>query len=197
MISFAEFQAFEGLLCTPDALYKTAFQLFDTNGNGNVNYNEFCEIIKKTELHAKIPFHLDGNYVQRYFGKVSKMLWNHSQFVLSDEVSTQINISTNFSGVPFISPFESKSHPRKRIDEWNQFYHVLSIFYLNFERRRKNEQLIMRNSRNCCMISMKSMPKKHLRAKIQVEPDIFRRLISPILWSVWKNTCSRMMLKII
>lgn len=74
LISFAEFQAFEGLLCTPDALYKTAFQLFDTNGNGTVNYNEFCEIIKKTELHAKIPFHLDGNYVQRYFGKVSKQM---------------------------------------------------------------------------------------------------------------------------
>lgn len=72
LISFAEFQAFEGLLCTPDALYKTAFQLFDTNGNGTVNYNEFCEIIKKTELHAKIPFHLDGNFVQRYFGKVSQ-----------------------------------------------------------------------------------------------------------------------------
>ena len=29
-------QAFEGSLCVPDALYKTAFQLFDTNGNGTV-----------------------------------------------------------------------------------------------------------------------------------------------------------------
>lgn len=38
LISFAEFQAFEGLLCAPDALYKTAFQLFDTNGNGSVTY---------------------------------------------------------------------------------------------------------------------------------------------------------------
>lgn len=74
LISFAEFQAFEGLLCTPDALYKTAFQLFDTNGNGTVNYNEFCQVIKKTDLHAKIPFHLDGQFVQRYFGKVSVLL---------------------------------------------------------------------------------------------------------------------------
>lgn len=77
LISFAEFQAFEGLLCTPDALYKTAFQLFDTNGNGTVNYNEFCQVIKKTELHAKIPFHLDGHFVQRYFGKVSER-WDFS-----------------------------------------------------------------------------------------------------------------------
>lgn len=38
LISFAEFQAFEGLLCFPDALYKTAFQLFDTNGNGVVTF---------------------------------------------------------------------------------------------------------------------------------------------------------------
>lgn len=74
LISFAEFQAFEGLLCTPDALYKTAFQLFDTNGNGTVNYNEFCEIIKKTDLHQKIPFHLDGPFIQRYFGKVKQQV---------------------------------------------------------------------------------------------------------------------------
>lgn len=38
LISFPEFQAFEGLLCVPDALYKTAFQLFDTNGNGLVAF---------------------------------------------------------------------------------------------------------------------------------------------------------------
>ena len=31
-------QAFEGSLCVPDALYKTAFQLFDTNGNGTVSF---------------------------------------------------------------------------------------------------------------------------------------------------------------
>lgn len=41
LISFPEFQAFEGLLCVPDALYKTAFQLFDTNGNGLVAFGEY------------------------------------------------------------------------------------------------------------------------------------------------------------
>ena len=40
LISFSEFQAFEGLLCTPDALYKTAFQLFDRQGNGTVSYSK-------------------------------------------------------------------------------------------------------------------------------------------------------------
>lgn len=41
LISFVEFQAFEGLLCTPDALYKTAFQLFDRKGNGTIHYCEY------------------------------------------------------------------------------------------------------------------------------------------------------------
>lgn len=41
LISYPEFQAFEGLLCAPDALYKTAFQLFDTNGNGMVSFRKY------------------------------------------------------------------------------------------------------------------------------------------------------------
>lgn len=40
LISYPEFQAFEGLLCFPDALYKIAFQLFDTNGNGMVSFGK-------------------------------------------------------------------------------------------------------------------------------------------------------------
>ena len=43
-ISFDEFQAFEVLLSTPEALYNVAFQLFDTNGSGKISYGEqnFC-----------------------------------------------------------------------------------------------------------------------------------------------------------
>lgn len=93
LISFAEFQTFEGLLCAPDALYKTAFQLFDTNGNGAVSFgeillillffkslintfttvffpDEFVEVIKKTELYSRIPVKLDGPFARLYFGKV-------------------------------------------------------------------------------------------------------------------------------
>lgn len=44
LISYSEFQAFEGLLCFPDALYKTAFQLFDTNGNGVISFGNFSHI---------------------------------------------------------------------------------------------------------------------------------------------------------
>lgn len=45
LISYSEFQAFEGLLCFPDALYKTAFQLFDTNGNGMVSFRKYFYLL--------------------------------------------------------------------------------------------------------------------------------------------------------
>lgn len=79
-ISFSEFQAFEGLLCQPDALYKTAFQLFDKNGNGNVSFSEFAAVVKKTELYAKVPFKLDGPFTELYFGKDRNRSISYSEF---------------------------------------------------------------------------------------------------------------------
>ncbi|XP_048517055.1 calcium-binding mitochondrial carrier protein Aralar1 isoform X3 [Dendroctonus ponderosae] len=80
LISYPEFQAFEGLLCFPDALYKTAFQLFDTNGNGMVSFHEFVEVMKKTELHQRIPFNMDTPFVQLYFGKNKQRLVTYNEF---------------------------------------------------------------------------------------------------------------------
>ncbi|KAL0128856.1 hypothetical protein PUN28_003910 [Cardiocondyla obscurior] len=80
LISFAEFQAFEGLLCVPDALYKTAFQLFDTNGNGMVAFDEFAEVMRKTVLHQKMPFNMDSSFVKLYFGKDKKRLISYAEF---------------------------------------------------------------------------------------------------------------------
>ncbi|XP_044726555.1 calcium-binding mitochondrial carrier protein Aralar1 isoform X2 [Chrysoperla carnea] len=80
LISFAEFQAFEGLLCVPDALYKTAFQLFDTNGNGMVTFDEFVEVINKTELHKRMPVNMDGDFVKLYFGKKKERVISYSEF---------------------------------------------------------------------------------------------------------------------
>lgn len=79
-ISFTEFQAFEGNLCVPDALYKTAFQLFDTNGNGTVSLEEFIGILSKTTLHQKIPFNYDCDFVKLYFGKEGKRDITYSEF---------------------------------------------------------------------------------------------------------------------
>lgn len=80
LISYSEFQAFEGLLCFPDALYKTAFQLFDTNGNGMVSFQEFVEVMKKTELHQRIPFNMDSPFLQLYFGKNKQRLVSYNEF---------------------------------------------------------------------------------------------------------------------
>lgn len=80
LISFPEFQAFEGLLCVPDALYKTAFQLFDTNGNGLVAFEEFMEVMRKTLLHKKLPFNMESVFVSLYFGKDRKRLVTYPEF---------------------------------------------------------------------------------------------------------------------
>ncbi|XP_011335783.1 calcium-binding mitochondrial carrier protein Aralar1 isoform X5 [Ooceraea biroi] len=80
LISFAEFQAFEGLLCVPDALYRTAFQLFDTNGNGMVAFDEFVEVMQKTELHQKMPFNMESSFIKLYFGKDKKRLISYAEF---------------------------------------------------------------------------------------------------------------------
>ncbi|KAL1505732.1 hypothetical protein ABEB36_005228 [Hypothenemus hampei] len=80
LISYPEFQAFEGLLCFPDALYKTAFQLFDTNGNGMITFHEFVEVMKKTELHQRIPFNMDSPFIQLYFGKNKQRLVTYNEF---------------------------------------------------------------------------------------------------------------------
>lgn len=108
LISLAEFQAFEGLLCVPDALYKTAFQLFDINGNGMVSFgkiffffkarisshffwfsDEFCEVIKKTTIHQRMPFDLNGGFIKLYFGREKKRVINYAEFSQFLHVRTQ------------------------------------------------------------------------------------------------------------
>jgi len=79
-ISFQEFQTFEGNLCVPDALYKTAFHLFDTNGNGTVSFGEFLGILSKTTLHKKIPFNYESDFIKLYFGKNKDRQITYSEF---------------------------------------------------------------------------------------------------------------------
>ncbi|KAK7583745.1 hypothetical protein V9T40_004708 [Parthenolecanium corni] len=81
LISFAEFQAFEGHLCDPDALYRTAFQLFDLNGTGFVGFDEFSKVIRNTELFQRMPFDLDNSsFMKLYFGSDKKRQINYSEF---------------------------------------------------------------------------------------------------------------------
>ena len=79
-ISFEEFQVFEGNLCVPDALYKTAFHLFDTNGTGTVCFEEFLGILSKTTLHKKIPFNYESDFIKLYFGKNKDRQITYNEF---------------------------------------------------------------------------------------------------------------------
>ncbi|CAI9722151.1 calcium-binding mitochondrial carrier protein Aralar2-like isoform X1 [Octopus vulgaris] len=80
LISFHEFQAFEALLCLPDALYALAFTIFDQNGNGYITCDEFVNIIKHTTLHSKIPFNFDGDFLQLHFGKEKNRKVSYAEF---------------------------------------------------------------------------------------------------------------------
>ncbi|KAL7730451.1 hypothetical protein ACLKA6_016674 [Drosophila palustris] len=111
LISFSEFQAFEGLLCAPDALYRTAFQLFDRQGNGNVSYADFADVVQKTELHSKVPFSLDGTFIKRYFGEKKQRLINYAEFTqllhdFHEEHAMEAFRSKDPAGTGYISPLD-------------------------------------------------------------------------------------------
>ena len=40
LISFVEFQAFESLLCAPNAISQLSFKLFDVDQSGKVSYDK-------------------------------------------------------------------------------------------------------------------------------------------------------------
>lgn len=86
LISFLEFEAFEGMLCHPEAIYRTAFQLFDTDGSGHITENEFEQIIKMTTLHLKIPFDFNSDFVVLHFGGDKSRTVTYAEFsqVLQD-----------------------------------------------------------------------------------------------------------------
>lgn len=41
---------------------------------------DFVEVIKKTDLHSKIPFDLDSSFIKRYFGKAKQRAINYAEF---------------------------------------------------------------------------------------------------------------------
>ncbi|ESO94306.1 hypothetical protein LOTGIDRAFT_232539 [Lottia gigantea] len=80
LISFAEFQAFEALLCLPDSLYALAFQVFDQRGNGYIDCEEFESIIKHSTLNSKMPFNFDSDFIRLHFGKDKKRKISYNEF---------------------------------------------------------------------------------------------------------------------
>ncbi|NXU53121.1 CMC1 protein, partial [Turnix velox] len=80
LISFQEFLAFESVLCTPDAIFIVAFQLFDKSGNGEVTFANVKEIFEQTVIHHHIPFNWDCEFIRLHFGHNRKKHLNYSEF---------------------------------------------------------------------------------------------------------------------
>nr|XP_056717093.1 electrogenic aspartate/glutamate antiporter SLC25A12, mitochondrial [Euleptes europaea] len=80
LISYQEFLAFESVLCTPDAMFIVAFQLFDKSGNGQVTFENVKEIFGQTIIHHHIPFNWDCEFIRLHFGHNRKKHLTYSEF---------------------------------------------------------------------------------------------------------------------
>ncbi|EMP38672.1 Calcium-binding mitochondrial carrier protein Aralar1 [Chelonia mydas] len=80
LISYQEFLAFESVLCTPDAMFIVAFQLFDKSGNGEVTFENVKEIFGQTIIHHQIPFNWDCEFIRLHFGHNRKKNLTYSEF---------------------------------------------------------------------------------------------------------------------
>uniref|UniRef100_A0A8C3FGM7 Solute carrier family 25 member 12 n=1 Tax=Chrysemys picta bellii TaxID=8478 RepID=A0A8C3FGM7_CHRPI len=80
LISYQEFLAFESVLCTPDAMFIVAFQLFDKSGNGEVTFENVKEIFGQTIIHHHIPFNWDCEFIRLHFGHNRKKNLTYSEF---------------------------------------------------------------------------------------------------------------------
>lgn len=78
---------------SPDALYLTAFEMFDTNGSEEVSFeefqrvmfsqmlaNNFTQIIRHTNAVTEMDFDFDCNFIKRYFGTDKKHNISYLEF---------------------------------------------------------------------------------------------------------------------
>ncbi|KAJ8351992.1 hypothetical protein SKAU_G00234680 [Synaphobranchus kaupii] len=80
LISFQEFQAFESILCVPDALFIVAFQLFDKTGTGDISFENVRDIFSQTTVHHHIPFNWDCEFIRLHFGHDRKKRLSYLEF---------------------------------------------------------------------------------------------------------------------
>uniref|UniRef100_A0A0N4Z3Z3 Calcium-binding mitochondrial carrier protein Aralar1 n=1 Tax=Parastrongyloides trichosuri TaxID=131310 RepID=A0A0N4Z3Z3_PARTI len=80
LISFEEFSSFESSLCKPDALYLTAFELFDNNASESITCDEFEKIIRHTTPLMELDFDFNSDFIKRYFGADKKRQLGYHAF---------------------------------------------------------------------------------------------------------------------
>ncbi|KAJ3517865.1 hypothetical protein NLJ89_g229 [Agrocybe chaxingu] len=69
LVSWDDFTVFETLLKRPDADYWMAFQYFDVDHSGYIDYNEFKTVFSANLRPDAIPFDFDCDWIKLYLGK--------------------------------------------------------------------------------------------------------------------------------
>ncbi|PPQ66366.1 hypothetical protein CVT26_011085 [Gymnopilus dilepis] len=69
LVSWDDFTVFETLLKRPDADYWMAFQYFDVDNSGYIDYNEFRTVFSANLGPDAIPFDFDCDWIKLYLGK--------------------------------------------------------------------------------------------------------------------------------
>eukprot|EP00794_Sanderia_malayensis_P003007 gene3007-3465_t len=80
LISLLEFQAFEALLCRPDAKFRLLFQLFDLDGKGSITFDEFKHVIECCTTYKKFPFAFDSSFTKTFFGEKRDLSISYADF---------------------------------------------------------------------------------------------------------------------
>jgi len=80
LISFEEFCAFEATLCAPDALYLTAFDIFDNNASESITADEFETVIRHTTPLLEMDFDFNSEFIKKYFGANKTRQINYHAF---------------------------------------------------------------------------------------------------------------------
>ncbi|KAK6027713.1 EF hand [Ostertagia ostertagi] len=66
---------------SPDALYLTAFEMFDRNASDSITCDEFEAVIRHTEpLHDMDDFDFNSDFIKKYFGADKKRSINYYAF---------------------------------------------------------------------------------------------------------------------
>ncbi|KAJ3922214.1 mitochondrial carrier domain-containing protein [Lentinula edodes] len=69
LVSWEDFIVFETLLKRPDADYWMAFQFFDVDNSGYIDFDEFKNVMSANIGSDAIPFDFDCDWVKLYLGK--------------------------------------------------------------------------------------------------------------------------------
>ncbi|CDW57392.1 calcium binding mitochondrial carrier protein [Trichuris trichiura] len=81
-ISFEDFSNYESILCRPDALYLTAFEMFNRSKTrpARISFEDFFDLISLTQSIQREPLNVQSNFIDRYFGKDRKNRLGYMEF---------------------------------------------------------------------------------------------------------------------